>query len=286
MTTHPAESYLSSPDTPSTMFPDRLIRPLPKRSLRSRLSQEAQEAIPYPPSVPITTLPSYTRYGENGEYLTENNTHVQHGGSECYHDHDHTHDHDHHCNHGRDHVETHYHEHHDDDVDDQDSAEDSSPIIHRRTNGYRHSPVSPRASRHGRHFSKSSGPDGYDAFENTNNKKKRKIPTSNTLGLHASLSNEMSQLELNGSRDGITVAADSTSGIGQHYASTSTGSPVGNTALRGGSVRGSGRRLSNRNPLGVSINGANTQAGLAAVSGLDFEGKLALFACLCLADHF
>ena len=58
------ECKMMSPDTVSSLFPDRPIRPLPKRRLRERLSPEAADSIKYPPStldnVPLFYYPPYT----------------------------------------------------------------------------------------------------------------------------------------------------------------------------------------------------------------------------------
>ncbi|KAJ5176647.1 uncharacterized protein N7482_002524 [Penicillium canariense] len=43
-------TFNSAPDTPSPVYPDRLIRPLPRRTLRSRLSIDAADTIHYPPT--------------------------------------------------------------------------------------------------------------------------------------------------------------------------------------------------------------------------------------------
>jgi hypothetical protein len=246
-------SYLSSPDTPSSVFPDRLIRPLPKRSLKSRLSQDAVEAIEYPPSLPSTSLPTYTHYSENGEYLNDSKVLVQNGDLYDENDHYHDHDHDHDHNHDHDHCPHHHHCHHDDDDDELDSADDSSPVALRRAGSYRSSPRSPRSNRHARYGSQPknsiSAPDGYEAFENTNNKKKRKIPTSGSLSLHhSSLTSDLAQLGISGNKDGAgddRYAGSSTSGLGVQ------GAGRGHFARRGGP----------RRPLGVSMNGSNLKSG-------------------------
>jgi hypothetical protein len=58
-------SSTMSPDTVSSLFPDRPIRPLPKRRLRERLSPEVADSIKYPPSLhqapaPLIHYPPYT----------------------------------------------------------------------------------------------------------------------------------------------------------------------------------------------------------------------------------
>ena len=239
-TSLPDTSYLSSPDTQSNVFPDRLIRPLPKRSLKSRLSQDAAETIEYPPSLPSTSLPAYAQYGENGEYLNDSKVLVQNGDPNDEHDHYHDHDHEH-CHH-------HHHCHHDDEEDDLESADDS-PVALRHTPSYRSSPRSPRSSRHQRYGSHSkgstSGPDGYEAFENTNNKKKRKIPTSGSLSLHrGALANDMAHLGIS-NKDGSVDDPNNPSGLGVQSAG-----------------RGRYARKSNaRHPLGTSVNGSNLRGG-------------------------
>jgi hypothetical protein len=228
------------------VFPDRLIRPLPKRTLKSRLSQEAAESIEYPPSLPSSSLPNYAQYGEGGEYLSDSKVLVQNG--ESYEDHDHYHEHDEdHCPHHH-----HHHCHHDEDDDDVDSADDTSPVALRNAGSYRSPPRSPRSARHARYGSHGeresiSGPDGYEAFENTNNKKKRKIPTSGSLSLHpSSLTNEMAQMGITPGKDGI---------VDDH-----TGQVVAGSSGLG--VQGAGRghyarKSATRRPLGVSVNGSN-----------------------------
>ena len=55
---------IMSPDTASSLFPDRPIRPLPKRRLREKLSPEIADTIKYPPSTheatPLFYYPPYT----------------------------------------------------------------------------------------------------------------------------------------------------------------------------------------------------------------------------------
>ena len=291
---------MSSPNVNSAVYPDRVIRPLPKRSLRSRLSEEAAEAIPFPPNPPSTNLPAYNQYGEHGEHLSENKVRVQHNGQICdheheddhdhhhYHDHDHDHDHEHDDHHH--HCHHHHHCPHDEEDDDADSGEDGGPVITRRTNGYRpvpRSPRSPRAARHGRYGghtakSSSSGLDGYDAFENTNNKKKRKIPTSGSTGMHhASLATDLAHVALNGSRDVLAAGHDDGSGVGQYYGTGNAAMPVGMGIQATGRGR-SGRRVSGRNPLGVSINGSNARSSTRndqmPPPTLDFKGNIDLSA--------
>lgn len=59
-----------SPDAVSLLFPDRPIRPLPKRRLRERLSPEVANSIKYPSNIhdhiPLFYYPSYTTRDDNG----------------------------------------------------------------------------------------------------------------------------------------------------------------------------------------------------------------------------
>lgn len=171
------------------------------------------------------------------------------------HDHDHDHDHDHYDDdHEHDHCPHHHHHcHHDEEDDDLDSGDDSLGPVHHST-PYRSSPHSPRSSRASRYGTKNagSGPDGYEAFENTNNKKKRKIPTSGSLNLHNStLTNDLAHLGING-KNGVSDDP--------YYASTHSGSVAGLGVQGAGRGRNS-RKLPGRNPLGVSVNGTNARPG-------------------------
>ncbi|KAJ9611476.1 hypothetical protein H2200_004660 [Cladophialophora chaetospira] len=238
-------SYLSSPDTPSTIFPERLIRPLPRRSIKSRLSSEAVEAIQYPPTLPSTSLPAYSHYGENGDYPSDSKVLVHQHGDGYEHDHDHDHDDDHDCPHH------HHHCHHDEYEDDLDSQDErmAPPRSY-----FVSSPRSPRSGR-SRYSTRgsTSGPDGYEAFENTNNKKKRKIPTSGSLSLHHSaMTDQLAHMGISGTKDGST---DDT-----YYAGAHAGASTGLGVQGAGRGRGA-RKVSGRNPLGVSVNGSNARSG-------------------------
>ena len=68
-----------------------------------------------------------------------------------------------------------------------ESGDEDGPVVVRRSAGFRGS-MSPGSSSHPQGYpgkdeapKSSAGPDGYDAFENTNNKKKRKIPNKKQL---------------------------------------------------------------------------------------------------------
>ena len=68
--------YSLTPDTTSPVYPDRPIRPLPKRPLRSRLSQEAADSIMYPPAPPTSSPMFYFPY-DSTDPVNEAKVHVQ-----------------------------------------------------------------------------------------------------------------------------------------------------------------------------------------------------------------
>ncbi|PKY06362.1 hypothetical protein P168DRAFT_316375 [Aspergillus campestris IBT 28561] len=226
----------SAPDTPSPVYPDRLIRPLPKRPLRTRLSSDAADSILYPPAPPATQL-FYGACADSGEVVNDAKVYVQQSEG-----HDHSPE--------RDHLP------YENGVDVESGDEDGPVVVHRSA-GFRGSPLSPSAvnsqpqphpgNGEGTPIKSSAGPDGYDAFENTNNKKKRKIPTPGNLGSHSTLSPEFSTM-------GLTPSAPTTGppGDGSHvstfYGTGSPASPVGH----GMSGPGRGRlgRHAHRNSTG------------------------------------
>lgn len=192
--------------------------------------------------MPSTSLPTYTHYGEDAEYTNDGKVLVHHH-DEHDHDCDYDHDSDHH-----DHDCPHHHHHcchHDDYEDDLDDLDSMVPVSHYLVS----SP--PRSGRHPRYSKGSlSGPDGYEAFENTNNKKKRKIPTSGSLSLHhSSMTSEFAHMAIN--NDGSTDDS--------HYHVKNAGASPGHGVQGAGRGRNA-RKLPGRNPLGVSVNGSNARS--------------------------
>ncbi|KAK0729837.1 hypothetical protein B0H67DRAFT_638409 [Lasiosphaeris hirsuta] len=193
-----------SADTVSSLYPDRPIRPLPKRRLRERLSPEVADSIQYPPApqniTPLFPYPYPLRDDETdpGSLSRENATEAEprqprRNGLG---------------------IES----------DDDDAAL-------RREVATRAAPdPSGRLSRpplkieHGRHpsahlpLSATSSVDGYDLLENTNNKKKRKIPTAGD----AALNGVHTVNDSGGSSGSLTTAIQSTEGCGEAPSSTST----------------------------------------------------------------
>ncbi|KAL4877500.1 hypothetical protein BJY04DRAFT_198096 [Aspergillus karnatakaensis] len=209
--------FNSAPDTPSPIYPDRLIRPLPKRTLRSRLSSDAADSILYPPAPPATQL-FYGANATNGEVVNESKVYVQQGD-------------------GRDQSPDRDHTPYENGVD-LDSGDEDGPVVVRRSAGFRGSSLSPTPSNARQPLpnngkgqpanSSPAGPDGYDAFENTNNKKKRKIPTPGNLGSHhSSLSPEFATIGLATSGQHHPCPTGEGGHTSTFYGTGSPASPVG-----------------------------------------------------------
>lgn len=173
----------------SALFPDRPIRPLPKRKLRERLSPDVAGSIEYPPAPPIATPLFYYPYNLSGEEDRPR-------GEQYQIDRQRVED-----------IERNYIPKNK--VDDIESEEEVPEIGPNRGRHVRHSPdPKGKAYRYVQKatvtsqypvseapMSAASSVDGYDSFENTNNKKKRKIPTPGDAGLNGiHLSNELASL--------------------------------------------------------------------------------------------
>ncbi|KAH1487098.1 hypothetical protein LV164_003438 [Aspergillus fumigatus] len=229
--------YNSAPDTPSPVYPDRLIRPLPKRTLRSRLSPEAADSILYPPTPPATQL-FYGSAADHGEVVNDSKVYVQQGLDGDAHEHI---------------SEREAHHTYENSLD-LESGDEDGPVVVRRSAGFRGPSLSPSAARIQPHApagkvegspikSSSTGPDGYDAFENTNNKKKRKIPTPGNLGSHHStLSPEFANMGLASSAQASSTTVNEVNNVGTYYGTGSPASP----GL--GGISGPGRGRLGRHP--------------------------------------
>lgn len=174
-----------SPDSP---YPDRPIRPLPKRRLRERLSPDVAETIKYPPTPKTSTPLFYHPYSPREENGANGIVESQHPSERER----------------ADEIERLYISRRN--VEELDSEDDEAAYRSRiysrhsadntgRSFRYVQKPDSkqqPKALPHPHPHppgSAASSVDGYDSFENTNNKKKRKIPTpgdSNLNGVHLS----------------------------------------------------------------------------------------------------
>jgi hypothetical protein len=169
---------MSPPETTSP-YPDRPIRPLPKRPLRERLSPDVAQTIKYPPA-PKSTTPLFY-YGYNVPESGPN------GVAEAQHPSERE---------RADEIERTYISRRNGEELESDEDEAYRSRIYSRPStdpagrSYRY--VQKPDSKHPNPqppASTSSSADGYDSFENTNNKKKRKIPTpgdSNLNGAHLS----------------------------------------------------------------------------------------------------
>ncbi|KAF2103795.1 hypothetical protein NA57DRAFT_70003 [Rhizodiscina lignyota] len=259
----PSAHHHSSPDTTSPMYPDRLIRPLPKRRLRSRLSDEEAKSIEFPPAPPTVAPLFNLPYVEKSPNYTNR---VPRGDGD-----------DHKCQCGADHGVGHDAAY----VENVDGANDR---------GRRATSVEAAAGEEylpweqsGGSFAKppppgstTSSADGYESFENTNNKKKRKIPLSGGSNHHhASLSAEMVNMSISNPANDSSLLEDSANGAGQYYSAAPSALP--NTSS-GTGISGAGRgrfgrpkHSMERRPLGASTNGLNAFAsnhsGNGAVKG-------------------
>lgn len=250
--------FNAAPDTPSPVYPDRLIRPLPKRPLRSRLSIDAADSILYPPAPPAARL-FHSVPADTGGVGSDSKVFVQEtleqDAQDQYSDQD-------------------LHYPYENGVG-FDSADEDNPVVVRRSAGFRRSSLPPSASgsSHSQLLSSeegprqvkssSTGPDGYDAFENTNNKKKRKIPTPGNLSSHhSSLSPEFSAMGLATSAPSTPVTTTGDNNASSYYTTVNPSSPGGNGIS--GSGRGRlGRQTAPRSSSGRIPLSVQTQVGFA-----------------------
>ncbi|KAK8185206.1 uncharacterized protein BKA78DRAFT_298931 [Phyllosticta capitalensis] len=249
----------SSPDTVSPLYPDRPIRPLPKRRLRSRLSPEQAESITYP-TPPVSSPPVFDFPYTHPDKVASLSTRQQRGEK------------DHKCSCGADHSE-------------QESEEDEDERLGwfqpRRkisakgllttdaaTGGAGTKSIPPGST---------SSADGYESFENTNNKKKRKIPVSGSAGHHGNLTAEMASMGIS-NHGGGAAHEECENSVGQYYGSGSSAVPVPGSgtgisgAGRGRYGRSAARSSNERRPLGASTSSLNAYAngnvGRARLNGV------------------
>lgn len=243
-----------SPDTMSSIYPDRPIRPLPKRRLRERLSPDVAETIKYPPA-PSTTTPlfyyPYSLAREDDRSRDQQYPVDRQRSEEAEHNYI-----------SRRSVQN---------VQDVDSDEDYTELAY-RSRYSRHSPDTtgrsyryvqkPEASK----YSKSEPPpsatssvDGYESFENTNNKKKRKIPTPGDAGLNGiHLSNDLASLGISTAAEETLAREDIANGSGQHYASSGSVMSANGQGISGPGRGRYGRVRSGRSPLQTLSDSPNT----------------------------
>lgn len=258
------------PDIPSPLYPDRPIRPLPKRRLRSRLSPDVADSILYAPGPPESASLFYYPYGygevERGNSVREAiNTSEHHPACMCGSQNEHVP------------AETEL------DSEDDELGARTRPLYlpqpeYHDLNGLHVAQA--RFAQHGPSVdlppiqpkppnSTTSSVDGYDSFENTKNKKKRKIPTPGNASVHqAHLSAELANLEIS-SRHGPDLSStdEVASPMGPPYGTAYSMPPSSGGGGGGGngiSGSGSGRLSRNawrngtiKSPLGVSSDGLN-----------------------------
>ncbi|QPH18657.1 hypothetical protein C2857_003733 [Epichloe festucae Fl1] len=211
-----------SPDTVSSLFPDRPIRPLPKRRLRERLSPEVADSISYPPSaqssLPLFHYPPYILKGGSSPFTIDVSIPIRSTSVEAS---------------GRSNA-----------LQRNGTVSDDEKEKYRQHRSMlvtRSRPeISSRGSRESaqqelsrqiesqvaqQRHSASSSVDGYDSFENTNNKKKRKIPSAGDLsvnGVHG-LSSDINALAL--STGPPTPSSEGHHGIDRAYHGSTSHTP-------------------------------------------------------------
>ncbi|EME44916.1 hypothetical protein DOTSEDRAFT_70828 [Dothistroma septosporum NZE10] len=274
----PSSSFSAarSPDTASPIYPERAIRPLPRNRLKSKLSPEQASTIQFPPEpAPISPTLSFN--------LPEASAPSQHRrltNGHSYHEHDPDDEDYDSCQHRQGHRVVH---HHCTCHEDADSGEDEVEFDHPDyryppvpvTNGSVAKPVdslqrrlveASRASgKSPPSGSTASSADGYESFENTSNKKKRKIPLSGASSMHqSSLSAEMANMGISnthtdGALDDISVHGQTAAELEQH------GGQAGHASIgaSGTGISGAGRGrfgrqdARHRKPLGHAVNTSN-----------------------------
>ncbi|TGO83873.1 hypothetical protein BPOR_0580g00020 [Botrytis porri] len=211
----PSESSRAmSPEVVSPAHPERPIRPLPKRSLRERLSPNVAESIKYPPAPKTQTPLFYYPYTVRDEVAASALVEAAHPSERPQ----------------ADNIDQNYipRRNGEDPESEEQSVDNSGPSYR-----YVQKPDSKHSNPHPPGSTASSA-DGYDSFENTNNKKKRKIPTpgdSNINGVH--LSNDLAGMGISGPDE------EDVNGSGYYHA--------GGSVSQGLSGPGRGRYGRNRN---------------------------------------
>ncbi|GAB7359734.1 hypothetical protein MBLNU230_g6908t1 [Neophaeotheca triangularis] len=269
-------SIARSPDTSSPIYPERAIRPLPKSKLNSKLSPEQRSSIVYPPDPQPMPPPLSFTVQEPGTLVGRQPNGLAHRYQyeEPVHHHHCTCDHDH-ADSGDEEVE----------FDHPDYRYSTNGAVVADANGKVRPPdygqrspleASRVPTKPPPPGSAASSADGYESFENTSNKKKRKIPLSSASSMHQSqLSAEMANMGISqgeGGGDGRDVA------YGQHYAPMSS---PGGTGISGAGRGRYGRQNSRneRRPLGSgSMNTVNFGKRSQGISEpeLSSEGSVGL----------
>jgi hypothetical protein len=234
-----------SADTLPSAYPDRPIRPLPKRRLLGKLSKEAANAIEYPPA-PASTTPLFLYPFNQRDEDSESNPSRERATSQPWRTGVGAESDDEEINVRRDVLSR----------SAPDHAGHLSHTLPKQDNIKNAIPQAP--------VSAVSSTDGYyDPFELTNNKKKRKIPSTGDSaingghGLHDGM--------LGGDYDGTTT--HSVEGYGDGSSPTASpyygsGSIASGTQHISGPGRGRyGRVRNGRSPLGALSDSSNNWAG-------------------------
>ncbi|KAK1750268.1 hypothetical protein QBC47DRAFT_310338 [Echria macrotheca] len=239
-----------STETMSSLFPDRPIRPLPRRRLRERLSPEVANSIHYPePPKPANSLFSYPfalRSDETGVSDTVlGRERGNAGGPRPPKDLPH-------------------------EQDGEESAlrQDLVSRLPQDIAGRLTRPSIKTNTEHGRStnpqlpLSAASSADGYDSLENTNNKKKRKIPTT----ADAALSNGHSLAEIDIGPLSLSSPSHSTETYGESPATSPLCNGLGSQGPGSQNLAGPGRGRygrprSGRSPLRPLSDSTNNWAG-------------------------
>jgi hypothetical protein len=236
-----------SPDTVSSLFPDRPIRPLPKRRLREKLSPEVAHTIRYPPSThDAPQLFQYPPYSSKEDGVPDSPSAAAAGR--------------------RNEATRNY--------TPRSQGTGAPESIGIRSTLVTRSP--PEILTRGAHRpiisknevsrpesqpppSTASSIDGYDSFENTNNKKKRKIPSAGDSGHNGphGLSSDINSLSISGGS--ISPSAD---GADKYYSQSNRygipGSYPPHSPGMSGPGRGRlGRPTAGRSPLRTIPDGNN-----------------------------
>ncbi|KAL2757818.1 hypothetical protein ACRALDRAFT_2025528 [Sodiomyces alcalophilus JCM 7366] len=240
-----------SPEALSSLFQHRPIRPLPKRRLRERLSPEVADSIEYPPSnqnsSPLFLYPGVIRE-EPSPSLGKNYTVVRDSGYEDGPG-------------GNAEVG---------ESDEDETKRFSNSKVVRRSHPeiLNRAAAAAQGSKPGQSKSHTPQPppstassvDGYDSFENTNNKKKRKIPTAGDSSLNGSHSlGDVNSIGVSGSTPPSNDADLAGMASPSYYG---TGTFVSNSQGISGPGRGRfGRSRNGRSPLRALSDAANSWVG-------------------------